>query len=86
MSNVPLDDNAVDVAVFSLSLMGSNYEDYLKESYRILKPYGNLFIAEPKKKGERIRDDLKKQLTKIGFKIVDDYYSSNFLYLDCIKN
>ena len=86
MSNVPLGDNAVDVAVFSLSLMGSNYEDYLKESYRILKPYGNLFIAEPKKKGERILDDLKNQLTNIGFKIVDDYYSSNFLYLDCIKN
>ncbi len=86
ISNVPLDDNAVDVAVFSLSLMGSNYEDYLKESYRILKPYGNLFIAEPKKKGERIISDLKKQLMKIGFKIVDNYYSSNFLYLDCIKN
>jgi hypothetical protein len=86
MSNVPLDDNAVDVAVFSLSLMGSNYEEYLKESYRILKPYGNLFIAEPKKKGERILPDLKKHLTRIGFKIVDDYYSSNFLYLDCIKN
>ena len=86
ISNLPLDKNIIDVAVFSLSLMGSNYEDYLKESYRILKPYGNLFIAEPKKKGERILDDLKKQLTKIGFKIVDDYYSSNFLYLDCIKN
>ena len=86
MSNVPLDDNKVDVAVFSLSLMGSNYEEYLKESYRILKPYGNLFIAEPKKKGERILPDLKKHLTRIGFKIVDDYYSSNFLYIDCIKS
>ena len=86
MSNVPLDDNTVDVAVFSLSLMGSNYEEYLKESYRILKPYGNLFIAEPKKKGERILPDLKKHLTRIGFKIVDDYYSSNFLYIDCVKS
>tara|TARA_B100001059_G_scaffold174875_1_gene175230 strand:+ start:1957 stop:5094 length:3138 start_codon:yes stop_codon:yes gene_type:complete len=86
ISNIPLDDNKVDVAVFSLSLMGSNYEEYLKESYRILKPYGNLFIAEPKKKGERILPDLKKHLTRIGFKIVDDYYSSNFLYIDCVKS
>jgi len=86
ISNVPLDNNTVDVAVFSLSLMGSNYEEYLKEAYRILKPYGNLFIAEPKKKGERTLPDLKNHLIKTGFKIVDDYYSSNFLYIDCIKN
>ena len=33
--------------VFSLSLIGSNHLDFIKEGYRILKPYGNLFIAEP---------------------------------------
>ena len=49
MSNVPLNDQEVDAVVFSLSLMGSNHVDYLKEGYRILKPYGSLFICEPKK-------------------------------------
>lgn len=34
----PLDSSSVDVAVFCLSLMGTNYQSYLKESYRVLKP------------------------------------------------
>ena len=38
MSNVPLGDASVDVAVFCLSLMGTNLADYLREARRILKP------------------------------------------------
>ena len=34
----PLDSSSVDVAVFCLSLMGTNYQSYLEESYRLLKP------------------------------------------------
>lgn len=37
ISNVPLDKNSVDVVVFSLSLMGTNFEDFLKEGSRIVK-------------------------------------------------
>lgn len=36
ISNVPLEDNTVDAVVFSLSLMGSNSEEYLQEGFRIL--------------------------------------------------
>lgn len=46
MSHVPLDNETLDVAVFSLSLMGSNFCDYLKEAHRVLKPYGHLHIVE----------------------------------------
>ncbi|XP_023553583.1 ribosomal RNA-processing protein 8-like [Cucurbita pepo subsp. pepo] len=48
MSNTPLDSSSVDVAVFCLSLMGINYESYLAEAQRVLKPRGWLLIAEVK--------------------------------------
>jgi superfamily II DNA or RNA helicase len=85
ISNLPLKDNEVDVSVFSLSLMGSNYIDYLKEGYRILKPYGNMFIVEPKKKWENNSDKLISQLESIGMKVVESYISSRFLYIQCLK-
>lgn len=85
MSNVPLEDQKVDAVVFSLSLMGSNHEDSLKEGHRILKPYGNLFICEPKKKMENSLERLKENLQKIGFKIIEVKTASQFVYIDSIK-
>jgi ribosomal RNA-processing protein 8 len=37
MTNVPLEDNTLDIAIFCLSLMGTNFFDYLKEAFRVLK-------------------------------------------------
>jgi len=34
----PLDSSSVNVAVFCLSLMGTNYQSYIEESNRVLKP------------------------------------------------
>lgn len=34
----PLESTSVDVAVFCLSLMGTNYPNYLLEAKRVLKP------------------------------------------------
>ena len=65
--------------------MGSNHEDYLKEGHRILKPYGNLFICEPKKKMENSLERLKENLKKIGFKIIEVKTASQFVYIDSIK-
>ena len=85
MSNVPLKDQEVDAVVFSLSLMGSNHVDYLKEGYRILKPYGSLFICEPKKKAEARMENLKKEIQDCGFKIIDIKPSSQFIYFNAVK-
>ncbi|XP_068303299.1 ribosomal RNA-processing protein 8 isoform X1 [Pyrus communis] len=48
MANTPLGSTSVDVAVFCLSLMGTNFPNYLNEAHRILKPRGWLLIAEVK--------------------------------------
>lgn len=37
---------SVDVAVFCLALMGTDYPAFLAEAHRVLKPSGRLWIAE----------------------------------------
>lgn len=44
IANVPLKDATVDIAVFSLSLMGTNATDFLLEARRVLKPNGVLKV------------------------------------------
>lgn len=46
MAHTPLADRSIDVAVFCLSLMGSNVEDFLREAHRVLRVGGTLLVAE----------------------------------------
>ena len=85
MSSIPLADQEINAVVFCLSLMGSNYLDYIKEAFRVTKPYGNIFICEPKKKVEKRLEVLKKEIESIGFKIVEVTTSSQFIYIHGIK-
>ena len=85
MSSIPLQENEIDAIVFCLSLMGSNYLDYINEAFRVVKPYGNLFICEPKKKVEKRIEVLKKEIESIGFKIIEVTSSSQFTYIHGIK-
>lgn len=86
MSNVPLDNNILDVAVFSLSLMGSNYIDYLREGYRTLKPFGQLFICEPASKWAGRENELKNVIESVGFRCFGAIRNSDkFIYIDGVK-
>ncbi|XVE84043.1 hypothetical protein DITRI_Ditri16bG0137100 [Diplodiscus trichospermus] len=72
MSNVPLGPSSVDVAVFCLSLMGTNYASYLEEAYRVLKPSGWLLIAEVKSRfdpnnGGADPNRFSKAVCELGF-------------------
>lgn len=46
ISNLPLSDSSVDIAVFCLSLMGTDYGQFLVEARRVLVSNGMLLIAE----------------------------------------
>lgn len=85
ISNVPMEANAVDVVVLSLAMMGKNSKEYLKEAYRILKPYGNIFISEPYKKWENKESVLINILTEVGFKCFPIVNTGKFIYIDGIK-
>ncbi|KAH6856740.1 methyltransferase-domain-containing protein [Chaetomium sp. MPI-CAGE-AT-0009] len=48
IANLPLADNSVDVAIFCLALMGTNWLSFVEEAYRILRWRGELWVAEIK--------------------------------------
>eukprot|EP01031_Cornospumella_fuschlensis_P024463 gene24463-29566_t len=54
IAHVPLANNAVDIVVFCLSLMGTNLVDFVKEAHRILKIGGLLKVVEVR---SRFQDD-----------------------------
>ncbi|KAJ2285664.1 25S rRNA (adenine645-N1)-methyltransferase, partial [Coemansia sp. RSA 353] len=46
IADVPLPDESVDVAIFSLALMGTDFIKFVREASRILRTGGELKIAE----------------------------------------
>ena len=46
ISNLPTRNRKIDIAVFCLSLMGTNHVNMIKEAHRVLKKKGKLIIAE----------------------------------------
>ncbi|OKH40360.1 hypothetical protein NIES2119_01675 [[Phormidium ambiguum] IAM M-71] len=69
MAHVPLNDEELDVAIFSLSLMGSNFTDYLREARRTLKLDGQLHIIEATSRfGDR--EQFCTDLEALGFAII----------------
>ena len=54
ISALPCADASVDVAVFCLALMGTNWLDFIDEAYRILRWRGELWVAEIKSRFGRV--------------------------------
>jgi len=87
MASINLENEIIDVAIFSLSLMGKNWEDYIKEAFRLTKVGGLLKIAEPKNRwaNEKLIN-LTESIKKSGYSIQGDIeYSSKFIYINATK-
>ncbi|RVE65072.1 hypothetical protein OJAV_G00131850 [Oryzias javanicus] len=85
MSKVPLRDASVDIAVFCLSLMGTNLADFLAEANRVLKNGGILKVAEVASRFENVRNFITA-LSSLGFKMVSkDVQNTHFHSFDFIK-
>ncbi|XP_018480414.1 ribosomal RNA-processing protein 8 isoform X2 [Raphanus sativus] len=87
MSNTPLESSSVDVAVFCLSLMGTNYSSFIKEAHRVLRPSGWLLIAEVKSRfdpnnGGADPKDFVKAVSDLGFtSSLKDFSNKMFILL-----
>jgi len=55
IAHLPLADATVDVAVFCLALMGTNWIDFVEEAYRLLRWRGELWVAEIKSRFGRVQ-------------------------------
>ncbi len=91
MAHTPLEDESIDIAVFSLALWGCNYEDYFKEAYRVLTFDGLMYIAEPSSSyTDEEKMELINMLRRNGFTIVmfgDNMWENRgkFFYINAIK-
>ncbi len=88
MRKTDLEDCSVNIAVFSLSLWGSNWIDYIKEAHRVLGKRGCLYIAEPLSTYETEEDkmSLVSEIEGIGFQRLGELeLRGKFLYLTFIK-
>jgi superfamily II DNA or RNA helicase len=77
-----VNDQSIDICIFSQSLMGSNWKEYLHEAKRILRYRGEVIIVD----SENRYDNIKKHVSEL-FKIDDDNYDENkrWFKLHCIK-
>jgi hypothetical protein len=84
LAKVPAKSATFDFAVFCLSLMGSNYVDYLREAHRALRLGGGLHVIEPPNgiDVEELRDNLRL----VGFKLLEgDEPCSKFVWIRAEK-
>lgn len=85
IAHVPLEDDTLDLAIFCLSLMGSNFTDYIREAHRCLHLDGHLHLWE----AASYFDDVKRfaaALAKLGFDVTTPSVEGAFVRIYAIKN
>ncbi|XP_015371116.1 PREDICTED: 25S rRNA (adenine(645)-N(1))-methyltransferase [Diuraphis noxia] len=85
MAHTSLANGSVDIAVFCLSLMGTNLQSFIKEANRVLKTGGLMKIAEVESRFDNI-STFVDSLAKYGFeKIKVDQTIEMFVFMDFKK-
>lgn len=79
ITKTPLQPQSLDVAVYCLSLMGTNLNDYLLEANRVLKLHGNVYIAEIQSRFEDIREFMRC-MNACGFDLIKKDVAVNYFY------
>jgi superfamily II DNA or RNA helicase len=82
MKSVPLPDEAIDIAVFSLSLMGRNWPEYIAEAKRCLATNGYLLIAETTKAMKGRLSNIKQVIEQQGFDIYNEEEKGDFTFIE----
>ncbi|KAH8555765.1 methyltransferase-domain-containing protein [Umbelopsis sp. PMI_123] len=85
IAKLPIPNDFVDVAVFCLSLMGTNYVDFIREAHRVLKEGSELKIAEVISRFSDV-DAFIELMDELGFEFMDkDDTNKMFILIDFVK-
>jgi len=85
MKNVPLTDSSIDIAIFSLSLMGKNWKEYISEAKRCLATNMYLFITVTTDSLENRLSELRDVLSEEGFDVYQDEVKGDFTFIEARK-
>jgi len=85
MRRTLLKRETLDVVVFSLSLMGQNWTEYIAEAKRCLRKRGMLMIAETTKSLTARLSGLKDEITKNEFEIRSEKQEGDFTFIEAMK-
>ena len=78
-------DGDLNIALFSLSLMGRNWEGYLKEAARCLSRNGYLFVSETTNSLLHRLENLREAIRQNGFEVYRDEQIGPFTFLEARK-
>jgi hypothetical protein len=70
------------VAIFSLSVMGKNWHEYITETKRCLVTNGILIIAETTKSLKGRLSSLRDEIQRQGFDIYSDEERGDFTFIE----
>ncbi|XP_017033147.1 ribosomal RNA-processing protein 8 [Drosophila kikkawai] len=79
ITETPLQAQSLDVAVYCLSLMGTDLNEFFLEANRVLKLHGNVYIAEIQSRFEDVRQFVRC-LSACGFDMVKKDVAVNYFY------
>jgi ribosomal RNA-processing protein 8 len=69
MKNLPLENNSIDLAIYCLSLMNTNFIPFIAEANRIVKKEGKILVAEISSRIVEMNKFLNV-FEKYGFKLI----------------
>ena len=73
------ENETIDICIFSQSLMGYNWKDYINEAFRVLRYNGEIIISESSDR----YDLIKKYINELGYHIKKEEFekTNRWFYL-----
>ena len=84
ISNLPEENETIDICIYSQSLMGSNWKDYIIEAKRILKYNGEMIISESVERYDIIVEYIKS--LQLHIKKTDYIETNRWFYIFVIND
>ena len=79
ISNLQDENESVDICIFSQSLMGSNWKEYINEAIRVLRYNGEMIISESIERYKKIKKYIDEK--NLHIKSVENNKKNRWFYM-----